>query len=55
MTSIARNGITTTNAEGAKTFYGDLFGWEFGDGEIPGGVYESGAAVGAIDQSGSAQ
>ena len=39
MTSIARNGITTTNAEGAKTFYGDLFGWEFMDDEIPGGIY----------------
>ena len=51
MTSIARNGITTTNAEGAKTFYGDLFGWEFRDDEIPGGIYaDHGDAIGAIGQ-----
>ena len=31
--------LTTTNAEGAKAFYGDLFGWEFMDDEIPGGIY----------------
>src|SRR3712207_609703 len=40
----------TTNAEGAKAFYGDLFGWESRDGEMPGGVYKSGDAVGAMFQ-----
>jgi predicted enzyme related to lactoylglutathione lyase len=29
--------LTTTDAEGAKAFYGELFGWEFRDDEIPGG------------------
>jgi uncharacterized protein len=44
--------LTTTDAEGAKAFYGDLFGWEFRDDEIPGGVYtmRHGDVVGAIDQ-----
>jgi predicted enzyme related to lactoylglutathione lyase len=42
-------GLTTPDAEGARAFYGELFGWAFGD-EIPGGVYKSGDAVGAMDQ-----
>ena len=44
--------LTTTDAEGAKAFYGDLFGWEFRDDEIPGGVYtrRHGDVVGAIYQ-----
>jgi uncharacterized protein len=46
--------LTTTDAEGAKAFYGDLLGWEFRDDEIPGGVYTMrngrGDVVGAIDQ-----
>jgi predicted enzyme related to lactoylglutathione lyase len=44
--------LTTTDAEGAKAFYGELFGWEFRDDEIPGGVYtmRHGDVVGAIDQ-----
>jgi predicted enzyme related to lactoylglutathione lyase len=29
----------TPNSEDAKGFYGSLFGWEFRDDEIPGGVY----------------
>ncbi len=29
--------LSTSDAEGAKTFYGGLFGWEFEDNEIPGG------------------
>jgi uncharacterized protein len=29
--------LSTTDAEGAKAFYGGLFGWEFRDDEIPGG------------------
>jgi predicted enzyme related to lactoylglutathione lyase len=31
--------LSTTDAEGAKAFYGGLLGWEFRDDEIPGGVY----------------
>jgi predicted enzyme related to lactoylglutathione lyase len=44
--------LTTTDTEGAKAFYGDLFGWEFRDDEIPGGVYtrRHGDVVAAIDQ-----
>ena len=45
--------LSTRDAEGAKAFYGDLFGWEFRDDEIPGdGVYtmcfREGDEVGAI-------
>ena len=46
--------LSTTDAEGAKAFYGDLLGWEFRDDEIPGGVYtmchSQGGAVAAIVQ-----
>ncbi|MDQ3862317.1 MAG: VOC family protein [Actinomycetota bacterium] len=46
--------LSTTDAEGAKAFYGDLLGWEFRDDEIPGGVYtmclREGDAVAAIFQ-----
>lgn len=44
--------LATTDAEGAKAFYGDLFGWEFRDDEIPGGIHTMphGDAVGAIYQ-----
>ena len=32
--------LSTSDANGAKIFYGELFGWEFEDSEIPdGGVY----------------
>jgi hypothetical protein len=35
--------LSTTDTDGAKSFYGELFGWEAEDGEIPeeagGGVY----------------
>jgi predicted enzyme related to lactoylglutathione lyase len=31
--------LATPNSEDAKGFYGSLFGWEFRDDEIPGGVY----------------
>jgi len=32
--------LSTSDAAGAKSFYGELFGWDFEDGEIPsGGVY----------------
>ena len=44
--------LSTPDAGGAKAFYGSLFGWEFRDDEIPGGVYtmcfREGDAVGAI-------
>ena len=46
--------LTTTDSEGAKAFYGGLFGWEFRDDEILGGVYTmcygQGDAVAAIVQ-----
>lgn len=29
--------LSTSDAEGAKAFYGALFGWEFEDAELPGG------------------
>jgi|SRR5215211_6025957 predicted enzyme related to lactoylglutathione lyase len=48
--------LSTTDAEGAKAFYGDLLGWEFRDDKIPGGVYtmchRQGDAVAAIVQQG---
>src|SRR5688572_31427299 len=50
--TFCRVDLTTTEGKGAKAFYGDLFGWEFRDDEIPSGVYtrRHGDAVGAIDQ-----
>jgi hypothetical protein len=47
--------LSTSDAEGAKVFYGELFGWEFEDDESPGGgVYTmchvQGDAVAAIVQ-----
>ena len=46
--------LSTSDSEGAKVFYGGLFGWEFRDDEIPGGVYAmrdgKGDAVAAIVQ-----
>jgi predicted enzyme related to lactoylglutathione lyase len=47
--------LSTPDAEGAKAFYGDLFGWEFRDDEIPGdGIYTmcqiGGEAVAAMAQ-----
>lgn len=29
--------LSTSDAGGAKAFYGELFGWEFEDGDMPGG------------------
>jgi uncharacterized protein len=29
--------LTTSDSDAAKSFYGDLLGWEFEDGEVPGG------------------
>ena len=47
--------LSTSDADGAKAFYGELFGWEFEDNELPGGgVYTmchvQGDAVAAIVQ-----
>lgn len=47
--------LSTSEADGARAFYGELFGWEFEDNEIPGGgVYTmchvQGDAVAAIVQ-----
>ena len=33
--------LATTDAEGAKGFYGELFGWEFEDNPVPGGMVYS--------------
>ena len=44
--------LSTSDADGAKAFYGGLFGWEFEDVEVPGGSYTMchirGDAVAAI-------
>jgi uncharacterized protein len=50
--------LSTPDAEGAKAFYGGLFGWDFRDDEIPGGgVYtmclREGDEVGAIIEQGA--
>ncbi len=47
--------LSTSDAAGAKVFYGELFGWEFEDSEIPGGgaytmCHVQGDAVAAIVQ-----
>ena len=47
--------MSTSDTDGAKDFYGELFGWEFEDNEVPGGgVYTmchvQGDAVAAIVQ-----
>jgi uncharacterized protein len=47
--------LSTSDADGAKAFYGELFGWEFEDSEIPGGgvyimCHVQGDAVAAIFQ-----
>jgi predicted enzyme related to lactoylglutathione lyase len=47
--------LSTPDAEGAKAFYGGLFGWAFRDDEIPGGgvytmCFREGDAVAAIVQ-----
>ncbi len=47
--------LSTSDADGAKVFYGELFGWEFEDNEVPGGgvytmCYVQGDAVAAIVQ-----
>jgi len=47
--------LSTSDAGGAKVFYGELFGWEFEDNEVPGGgVYTmchlQGDAIAAIVQ-----
>jgi predicted enzyme related to lactoylglutathione lyase len=46
--------LSTPDSESAKAFYGGLFGWEFRDDEIPGGVYtmchDRGDTVAAIVQ-----
>ena len=46
--------LSTSDSDGAKTFYGGLFGWEFEDIGVSGGVYTmcqvEGDAVAAIVQ-----
>ena len=38
--------LTTSDSEAAKSFYGELLGWEFDDNEIPGGGIYSISTVG---------
>jgi predicted enzyme related to lactoylglutathione lyase len=38
--------LTTSDSEAAKSFYGDLLGWEFDDNQIPGGGVYSICQVG---------
>ncbi|MDQ4041464.1 MAG: VOC family protein, partial [Actinomycetota bacterium] len=38
--------LTNNDPEGAKAFYGGLFGWDFEDTEIPGGGFYTMAKVG---------
>ncbi len=46
--------LSTSDSDGAKVFYGGLFGWEFEDSGVPGGVYTmcqvEGDSVAAIVQ-----
>jgi len=41
--------LTTTDQPAAKTFYGSLFGWEFEDMPVGGGIFYSMAKIGAKD------
>jgi predicted enzyme related to lactoylglutathione lyase len=41
--------LSTSDAAGAKEFYGGLFGWEFEDAEIPGGGVYTMCRVGGDD------
>lgn len=41
--------LTTTDQPAAKTFYGSLFGWEFEDTPVGGGVFYSMARIGGAD------
>jgi uncharacterized protein len=44
--------LSTSDPDGAKTFYAALFGWDYDDREVPGGVYsmalKDGKEAGAI-------
>lgn len=50
------NELGTTNAEAAKTFYTELFGWQLKSGDVPGMEYNlimvGGQSVGGIYQMG---
>ncbi len=41
--------LTTTDQEGAKKFYGELFGWEMNDNEVGEGVYYTMAQIDGKD------
>jgi predicted enzyme related to lactoylglutathione lyase len=47
--------LSTPDAEGAKAFYGGLFGWEFRDDEIPGGGVYTMCLNGGDEVAGIAQ
>ena len=48
--------LSTTDAEAAKKFYGELFGWEYKGGDVEGAPYNeifaNGKPVGGIHQMG---
>lgn len=50
------NELSTTDAEAAKKFYADLFGWEYKAGDVAGAQYNeimaNGRPVGGIHQMG---
>lgn len=46
--------LTTSDSEAAKSFYGDLLGWEFEDSQIPGGGDYSFCRVGGDNVAGIA-
>ena len=50
------NELSTTDAEGAKKFYAELFGWEYKAGDAAGAAYNeimaNGRPVGGIHQMG---
>lgn len=47
--------LSTSDAGAAKSFYGDLFGWEFEDSEIPGGGVYTMCRVGGANVCGMAE
>ncbi|HYP52727.1 MAG TPA: hypothetical protein VEQ42_04265, partial [Pyrinomonadaceae bacterium] len=48
--------LSTNDAEAARKFYSELFGWQFKDGDIAGATYSEiivgGKAVGGLFQPG---
>ena len=55
--SFCWNELATTDAEAAKKFYGELFGWQYKAGDVAGAAYNeimaNGRPVGGIHQMGA--